>query len=142
MADLLEGRGLIMRRVIGAGLADRRYFQPADNRLPVAGRHKRSGRFFTFRPTKYMEVSSMPINSSRSALPVLALLLALTASSYANPYGQHRRNRNGVSQDQSVTIPENTVISVKMNGTLSSRTSRVGDRFTASVSIPVYVNGV
>jgi hypothetical protein len=88
-----------------------------------------------------MEVSSMPVKTSRNALQAIALILILIATVCANPSGQRRRNRNGVSPDQSVTIPENTVISVKMNGTLSSKTSRVGDRFTATVSIPVYVNG-
>lgn len=84
----------------------------------------------------------MPVKTSRNVLQAIALIIVLIATVCANPSGQRRRNRNGVSSDQSVTIPENTVISVKMNGTLSSKTSRVGDRFTATVSIPVYANGV
>ena len=43
--------------------------------------------------------------------------------------------------EQSWTIPPDTVISVQINGTLSSRTAHVGDKFTATVTVPVYVNG-
>ncbi|MFY9554528.1 MAG: peptidoglycan-binding domain-containing protein, partial [Blastocatellia bacterium] len=43
--------------------------------------------------------------------------------------------------DQSLTVPADTVISVQMNTTLSSRTAHVGDRFNATVTVPVYVNG-
>jgi peptidoglycan hydrolase-like protein with peptidoglycan-binding domain len=43
--------------------------------------------------------------------------------------------------EQSWTLPPDTVISVQMNGTLSSRTAHVGDKFTATVTVPVYANG-
>lgn len=39
------------------------------------------------------------------------------------------------------TLPSDTVISVQMSTTLSSRTARVGDKFIATVTVPVYVNG-
>jgi hypothetical protein len=49
---------------------------------------------------------------------------------------------NAVSQyERSWTVPEGTVISMRMDSNLSSKTSRVGDKFTATVTIPVYVNG-
>ncbi|HLG15062.1 MAG TPA: peptidoglycan-binding protein [Blastocatellia bacterium] len=37
-------------------------------------------------------------------------------------------------------MPEGTVISMQMDRGLSSKTSRVGDRFSATVTTPVYVN--
>ncbi|MEW6213010.1 MAG: peptidoglycan-binding protein [Acidobacteriota bacterium] len=40
-----------------------------------------------------------------------------------------------------VVIPADTVISLRMDTGLSSRTSRVGDRFTATVTLPVHVKG-
>ena len=43
--------------------------------------------------------------------------------------------------ERSWNIPPDTVISVQINGTLTSRTARVGDKFTAAVTVPVYVNG-
>lgn len=39
-------------------------------------------------------------------------------------------------------IPADTVISLRMDTGLNSRTSRVGDRFTATVTLPVHVNGM
>lgn len=56
---------------------------------------------------------------------------------------QDRRDRRaGRNQmPQSLTIPQETVISLRMDEELSSATSRVGDKFTATVSIPVYVKG-
>jgi peptidoglycan hydrolase-like protein with peptidoglycan-binding domain len=43
--------------------------------------------------------------------------------------------------EQSWTLPSDTIINVQMNMTLSSRTARVGDKFIATVTVPVYVNG-
>jgi peptidoglycan hydrolase-like protein with peptidoglycan-binding domain len=56
---------------------------------------------------------------------------------------QDRRSRYDPQQygEPSWTLPSDTVISVQMNGTLSSRTARVGDKFNATVTVPVYVNG-
>ncbi|HEX5731343.1 MAG TPA: peptidoglycan-binding protein [Blastocatellia bacterium] len=39
------------------------------------------------------------------------------------------------------TLPPDTIISMRMDQTLSSKSSRVGDRFTASVTEPVQANG-
>ena len=36
------------------------------------------------------------------------------------------------------TVPANTIIRVRLNEQLSSRTARVGDRFSANVTEPVY----
>jgi hypothetical protein len=51
------------------------------------------------------------------------------------------RHNSGSYAEQSWTLPPDTVISVQMNGTLTSRTAHVGDKFTATVTVPVYVNG-
>jgi len=60
-----------------------------------------------------------------------------------NASAQDTRPRYNSAQyaEQTWTLPPDTVISVQMNGTLSSRTARVGDKFTATVTIPVYANG-
>jgi peptidoglycan hydrolase-like protein with peptidoglycan-binding domain len=69
----------------------------------------------------------------------MALTLGITIVSN----GQETRPRYSSRQngERSWSIPEDTVINVQMNGTLSSRTSRVGDKFNATVTIPVYVDG-
>jgi len=56
---------------------------------------------------------------------------------------QDTRPRHNSAQypEQTWTLPPDTVISVQMNGTLSSRTAHVGDKFTATVTVPVYANG-
>ncbi len=81
-------------------------------------------------------------SSLRSAM-VFALALGLILGSSLISFAQDSRPRRSSrqNQDNSWTIPEDSVISVRMNGTLSSRTSRVGDKFTATVDMPVYVNG-
>jgi len=45
------------------------------------------------------------------------------------------------SSERAWTLPSDTVVSVQMNTTLSSRTARVGDKFIATVTVPAYVNG-
>ena len=81
-------------------------------------------------------------SSLRSAM-VSALVLGLILGSSLISFAQDSRPRRSSrgNQDNSWTIPEDSIISVRMNGTLSSKTSRVGDRFTATVDMPVYVNG-
>ena len=81
-------------------------------------------------------------SSLRSAI-VFALALGLILGSSLISLAQDSRPRRSSrqNQDNSWTIPEDSIISVRMNGTLSSRTSRVGDKFTATVDMPLYVNG-
>lgn len=71
------------------------------------------------------------------------LVAALTASLSTAVSAQQHRPRYGVrpTTDGTWSVPADTVISVRMESTLSSRSSRVGDRFTATVAVPVYVNG-
>lgn len=42
---------------------------------------------------------------------------------------------------QNVVLPEGTTMRLRLSNTLSTRTNRQGDRFTATVSEPVYVQG-
>src|SRR5260370_4209346 len=79
--------------------------------------------------------------SSKIILPVaLAALIVGLSGSLAN--GQTGRTRYTSPQsDRTLVVPEGTVISMRMDATLTSRTSHVGDKFTATVAIPVYVNG-
>src|SRR5205085_4168836 len=71
------------------------------------------------------------------------LVAALAATLSVAAAAQQHRPRYGSRQtaDGSWTVPESTVISVRMDTTLTSKSSHVGDRFTATVSVPVYVNG-
>src|SRR2546425_4779871 len=95
--------------------------------------------------TEALEVNLMKLQyekrqrlSNRNLLIAVLALAALSVSAAA----QNSRPRYSSARptDQS-TVPTDTVISVQMNGTLSSRTARVGDKFTATVMVPVYVNG-
>ncbi|HWO02836.1 MAG TPA: hypothetical protein VNS63_26580, partial [Blastocatellia bacterium] len=75
--------------------------------------------------------------------PVLhALVFILVASLEFGALAQQSRPRHGSPPNGgSLTIPEDSVIAVQINMTLTSRTAHVGDMFTATVSVPVYVNG-
>jgi Putative peptidoglycan binding domain len=79
----------------------------------------------------------------RQSLVACWLVAALTASLSTAVSAQQHRPRYGVrpTTDGTWSVPADTVISVRMESTLSSKSSRVGDRFTATVAVPVYVNG-
>ena len=70
-------------------------------------------------------------------------MLAMTVVVAGSASAQDTRPRYSSQQyaEQTWTLPPDTVISVQMNGTLTSRTARVGDKFTATVTVPVYANG-
>ena len=76
--------------------------------------------------------------SGAAGLAVIALIVAGASTNYA--YGQRPRYTSPQG-DSTGAVPQGTVISMRMDATLSSRTSHVGDKFTATVAIPVYVNG-
>ena len=71
----------------------------------------------------------------------LALALIASVSNWTSAQETRPRQTQPAYAEQSWTIPPDTVISVQINGTLSSRTAHVGDKFTATVTVPVYVNG-
>ena len=85
----------------------------------------------------------MKLNRSliRTASAMMAVAMVAVLSDNASAQDTRPRYNSAQSAEQSWTLPPDTVISVQMNGTLSSRTARVGDKFTATVTIPVYVNG-
>lgn len=64
-----------------------------------------------------------------------AVLLAVTAMA------QNSRPRYSSQHGRSWTVPQGTVISMRMDSNLNSAHSRAGDRFSATVTIPVYVEG-
>src|SRR5438309_2741444 len=85
----------------------------------------------------------MKANRNLSGIASVVLAIAMIAPLGGKAEGQQSRPRYNSPQygDRSWTLPADTVISVQMNNTLSSRTSRVGDKFVATVTVPVYVNG-
>jgi peptidoglycan hydrolase-like protein with peptidoglycan-binding domain len=73
----------------------------------------------------------------------IALVVGAVHSLNYSAQAQDTRPRYSSPQyaDRAWTLPSDTVIIVQMNSTLSSRTARVGDKFIATVTVPVYVNG-
>lgn len=73
----------------------------------------------------------------------IALVIGVAHSFSCNAQAQDSRPRYSAPQyaERAWTLPADTVVSVQMNSTLSSRTARVGDKFIATVTVPVYVNG-
>lgn len=77
----------------------------------------------------------------RTASAMLAVAMTAVLSDLASAQDTRPRYSSTQYAEQSWTLPQDTVISVQMNATLTSRTAHVGDKFTATVTIPVYVNG-
>ena len=94
-----------------------------------------------------------PVNRSKAhrALSFL-VLMALVAGSILPAFGQRRRTRPRLGKytrpprvataPNYYTIPSNTVIRVRMDSEISSGSARIGDRFSATVTEPVYTRGV
>jgi peptidoglycan hydrolase-like protein with peptidoglycan-binding domain len=78
-----------------------------------------------------------------AAIASVVVAIAMIGPLGGKAEGQQSRPRYNSPQygERSWTLPADTVISVQMNTTLSSRTSHVGDKFIATVTVPVYVNG-
>ena len=75
-----------------------------------------------------------------TASTALAIAIALTSVS-ARAQDSRPRYSSPQYGERSWALPADTVISVQMNTTLSSRIARVGDKFAATVTVPVYLNG-
>lgn len=74
---------------------------------------------------------------------VAAVIMIFVSGFNTEAFSQHNRpryNSRGYN-DRGGTLPPDTIINMRMNQTLSSRTSHVGDKFTATVSDPVSING-
>jgi hypothetical protein len=82
-------------------------------------------------------------NRILKSIAVAAVASALIFGSLGPAAAQQNRPRYSSRQGApgSLTLPADTVITVQMNSPLSSKTSRVGDRFSATVTVPVYVSG-
>lgn len=84
-------------------------------------------------------------SSARRAVSVL-ILLAMIVGTVVPTFAQTRRPRlrrgtrtvRPVQRPSFYTVSADTVIRVRMNEELSSKTARVGDRFSAQVTEPVY----
>jgi hypothetical protein len=77
----------------------------------------------------------------------LVILLALVAGSVIPAFGDPQRRRRPRARRAPVvqyyTVPANEVIRVRINQSLNSGTARVGDRFSTTVTEPVYgSNGI
>lgn len=79
---------------------------------------------------------------------VLVVLFALLLGTVIPTFAQRRRRpvRRSTATRRVVTprlftVPADTIIRARMNAQLSSRTARVGDRFSANVAEPVYAAG-
>ena len=89
-------------------------------------------------------------NSSKVAQRILNifLLVALVAGSVLPVVAQSRRTRRSRVTRKTTppvkyyTVNANETIRVRMNGTISSATARVGDTFTTTVVDPVYSSGI
>lgn len=80
----------------------------------------------------------------RRTVCVIALL-AFVAGSVVPVFGEPQRRRTPRRRApvvQLYTVPANTVIRVRMDTQLNSKTARVGDRFTTTVTEPAYAGGV
>jgi hypothetical protein len=73
----------------------------------------------------------------------LALVINLIFSSGFTSYSQNGRPRYSKPQSSQNPdmIPADTVIGLRMDTYLSSKNAHVGDKFSATVTIPVYVDG-
>ncbi|HEY0379542.1 MAG TPA: hypothetical protein VGC87_21670 [Pyrinomonadaceae bacterium] len=79
------------------------------------------------------------------------ILIALVAASVIPASAQRRRTRRNVrlgrytrqvkAQPTYLTVAANTVIRVRMNEEINSGNARVGDRFSTTVTEPVYAGG-
>ncbi|MEK6280068.1 MAG: hypothetical protein AABN95_06910 [Acidobacteriota bacterium] len=77
-----------------------------------------------------------------AGLLILIALVAGSVPSFGSP--QRRRTRRRAPAAPRIvyyTVPANTVIRVRMNEHLNSKTARVGDRFSTNVTEPVYAPG-
>lgn len=83
------------------------------------------------------------VTSMRRTFCLIALL-AFIAGSVLPVFGESQRQtpRRRTPVVRLYTVPANTVIRVRMDSQLNSKTARVGDRFTTTVNEPAYAGGV
>ncbi|HYE15739.1 MAG TPA: hypothetical protein VD968_14950 [Pyrinomonadaceae bacterium] len=77
--------------------------------------------------------------SATSLLILFAIVLGAAAPTFAQRRRARRTTRRAATPAvRYYTVPADTVIRVRMDSQLSSKTARVGDRFSTSVTEPVY----
>ncbi|MDQ3744779.1 MAG: hypothetical protein M3444_10385 [Acidobacteriota bacterium] len=83
--------------------------------------------------------------NTTSLLVLLAIILGTLVPSFAATQRRRTRRRTAARVARTApppvryyTVPANNVIRVRMDTELNSRTARIGDRFSASVTEPVY----
>lgn len=70
------------------------------------------------------------------------VILALIVGSVLPAFGAGQRRRARRPAVRYYTVPANTTIRVRINEELNSKTARVGDRFSTTVTEPVHSGGV
>jgi peptidoglycan hydrolase-like protein with peptidoglycan-binding domain len=83
---------------------------------------------------------NLKVSARLTALAAVILIITglnVTSFSQQSRPRYNQRSNNGGGW----TLPPDTIIIMRMDQTLKSKTSRVGDRFTASVTVPVEANG-
>ena len=83
------------------------------------------------------------VTSMRRTFCLIALL-AFIAGSVLPVFGEPQRRRTPRRRAPGVqlyTVPADTVIRVRMDTQLNSKTARVGDRFSATVTEPIHSGG-
>ncbi|HSB07955.1 MAG TPA: hypothetical protein VLM38_00475 [Blastocatellia bacterium] len=70
------------------------------------------------------------------SITMLALIAALAASTLPTPAAAAQTRRTRRRPSTTAIVPSGTQLRVRLNDTLSSKDSRVGDRFTATVVNP------
>ena len=84
------------------------------------------------------------IISLRRAVCLIAML-AFVAATIVPVFGEPQRRRTPRRRTpvvQLYTVPANTVIRVRIDSKLNSKTARIGDRFTTTVTEPTHAGGV
>jgi len=102
----------------------------------------------TRRGASLREETAMTIKNKKLIARAISLLVlvAILAGTVLEVSAQRRRRPRRRAVVRKVVVPTytvaaNTVIRVRLNEQLSSRTARVGDRFSANVTEPVHATG-
>ena len=67
--------------------------------------------------------------------------LSIAAGYVSSPSGTAIAQQYGARPAVDGTVPVDTIINVRMDTTLTSKSAKIGDHFTATVTVPVDVNG-
>lgn len=88
-----------------------------------------------------MKTSSKHYSRAASCLILIALIAGSVVPSFGAQRRRTPRRRAVAPRVVYYTVPTNTVFRVRMNEHLNSKTARIGDRFSTSVTEPVYASG-